>query len=151
MTVDHIIIKLRSVRVYVYMSDVSTNRKNVSDIDVDEVLSKKNIERIKRKRTSLISFILLSIIVSRSKVNSEGEEEEEEEKEKNVVFDLYVCSFAMIIIIVVALSSSQIEGREEGEEKDWEDNNEMSSFFLLCRKENEGEGEERGRKRMHIC
>lgn len=116
MTVDHIIIKLRSVRVYVYMSDVSTNRKNVSDIDVDEVLSKKNIERIKRKRTSLISFILLSIIVSRSKVNNEGEEEEE--KEKNVVFDLYVCSFAMIIIIVVALSSSQIEGREEGEEKD---------------------------------
>lgn len=86
--------------------------ENVSDIDVDEVLSKKNIERIKRKRTSLISSILLSIIVSRSKVNNEKEEEEE----KNERLRVYVCSFAMImmiiIIIVVALSSSQIEGRE---------------------------------------
>ena len=84
--------------------------KNVSDIDVDEVLSKKNIERIKRKRTSLISSILLSIIVSRSKVNNE-------KKKKNECLRVYVRSFAMIInIIVVALSSSQIEGQEE--EKD---------------------------------
>lgn len=85
--------------------------KNVSDIDVDEVLSKKNIERIKRKRPSLISSILLSIIVSRSKVNNE------KKKKKNECLRVYVRSFAMIInIIVVALSSSQIEGQEE--EKD---------------------------------
>ena len=48
MTVDHIIIKLRSVRVYVYMSDVLANRKMYQTLTLMSFCQRKILKEIKK-------------------------------------------------------------------------------------------------------